>query len=140
MANNKKERGKQTGNVQDMSFIVQKINETRFAIDQYKAENPNIDVEALLSEQKDLLPILGLLPNRELDKFISYAKKQGTKMSFHEMEKGVLAAGREEMQSGLAEILNILEFDTPVCPECNKKMRNRGRSKKKKNFDQRGMG
>ena len=159
MANNRKGRGNQTGNAQDMSFIVQKINEMHFAaeqyniatnqynvamkqcniaVKQYKEENPDIDVEALLSEEKDLIPtcppvrqVLGLLPNRELDKFISYAQKQGTKMSFDAMEMGVLAAGRTDMQNGLAQILNALEFDTPVCPECNKEMKYRGRSKKK---------
>jgi predicted peroxiredoxin len=131
MATNRKAKKNQTGNAQDMSSIVQKINETRFAIEQYKAENPGIDVEALLSEQKDLLPILGLLPNRELDKFINHAKEQGTKMSFHEMEMGVLAAGREDMQNGLAEIVNSLKFEKCVCSECNTEMENRGRSEKK---------
>jgi hypothetical protein len=152
MANNRKERENQTGNAQDISLIVQKLNEMRFAteqynialnqynlaveqynltIEQYKAKNPDIDVEALLSEENDLLPILDLLPNCELDKFIRYAKKQGTKMSFDAMEMGVVAAGRTDMQDGLAQIANALEFDTPICPKCNKEMRNCGRSKKK---------
>jgi hypothetical protein len=131
MAPNRKTKRNQTGNAQDMSLLVQKINETRLAIEQYKAKNPDIDVEAVLSEQKDLLPILGLLPNRELDKFITHAKEQGTKMSFHEMETGVMAAGRADMQNGLAEIVNSLKFKKGVCPECNNEMDNRGRSKKK---------
>lgn len=131
MANNREGRRKQGGTAQDISSIVQKINALRFAIEQYKSENPDVDVEALLSEQNELLPILGLLPHRELDKFITYAKEQGTKMSFHAMETGVVAAGRKDMQNGLAEILDSIGFDKPVCSECNEKMDDRGRSKKK---------
>jgi hypothetical protein len=138
MVKNKKAKGNQADNGQNMTLIVQKMNALCFdaeqynaAVAQYKAENPDIDVEAILSKEKDLLPILGLLPNRELDKFISYAKEQGTKMPFKDMEMGVLAAGRTDMQNGLAEILDSIKFDTPICPECNEKMENRGRSKKK---------
>jgi len=138
MANNKKVRENKAGNGQDLALIVQKANEMRIAaeqyniaIEQYKSENPDIDVEALLSEQKDLLPVLGLIQNRELEKFITHAKNQGTKMSFHEMEMGILAAGRKDMQNGLAEILNSIKFDNPTCSECNTKMKNHDRSKKK---------
>jgi len=138
MANNKEAKGNKAGNEQDIALIVQKANEMRFAteqyniaIEQYKAKNPDIDVEALLSEQKDLLPVLGLIQNRELDTFVNHAKEQGTKMSFHEMEMGILAAGRNDMQNGLAEILNSIKFDNPTCSECNTKMKDHGRSKKK---------
>ena len=138
VANNRGARGNQAGNSQDVSSILQKITAIHFAVEQYnvaveqyKAENPDIDVEALLCEQKNLLPILSLLPNRELDKFITYAKEQGTKMPFHAMEMGVLVAGRKDMQNGLAEILDSIGFDKPVCSECHEKMDNRGRSKKK---------
>jgi hypothetical protein len=130
MTKNRDAKGNQAGNTQDMTVIVQKITEAAIAIEQYKAENPDIDVEAILSEQKELLPIMRLLPNRELDKFISYAKEQGTKMPFQAMEMGVLNAGRKDMQNGLAEILDSLKFDKSVCAECNEEMDNRGRSKK----------
>jgi hypothetical protein len=127
MTGNKDARSNQTSTTQDLSSLIQKLNEV---IEQYKAENPDIDVEAILSKQKELQPILGLLQNRELDKFITYAKGQGTKMPFQAMEMGVLAAGRKDMQNGLAEILDSLKFDKPVCPECNDEMDDRGRSKK----------
>ena len=139
MAKTQDAKENQTGNAQDMSSLVQKINainnsaveQYNAAIEEYKAENPDIDVEAILSEQKVLLPTQGLFPNRELDKFISYAKEQGTQMPFQAMEMGVLAAGRKDMQNGLAEILDSMKFGKPVCSECNEKKDNRGRSKKK---------
>jgi predicted methyltransferase MtxX (methanogen marker protein 4) len=138
MATNRKAKGNQTGNAQDISSIVQGIHAIRsaveqynVAVEQYKVKNPDIDVELILSKQKEFLPVLGMLSNRELDKFITHAKKQGTKMNIHEMEMGILAAGRTDMQNGLAEILDSLKFDKPICPECNEKMENRGRSKKK---------
>ena len=120
----------------DVSAIIQKANQEANqaisnAIEQYKAENPGIDVEAILSEQKRLLSNLKQLPIRELDKFVAYAKEQGTEMPFDSMEMGVLAAGRKDMQNGLAEILNSLEFGKPICPECGEEKDNRGRSKKK---------
>ena len=115
----------------EFSTVLRKISETISAIEQYKAENPDIDVDALLSEQKELLPVLEQISSGELNKFVAYAKSQGTKMSFNSMETGVLAAGRKDMQSGLAEILNSLEFDKPECSDCNEEMDNRGRSKKK---------
>jgi hypothetical protein len=73
------------------------------------------------------------LSNRELDKFIAYAKEQGTTMSFDSMEMGILAAGRKDTQNGLTEILDSLKFDKPTCPEpeCGNGMENRGRGKKK---------
>jgi predicted site-specific integrase-resolvase len=122
MANNKK----------DVSAIIQEINDTvNLAIEKYKAENPDIDVEAILSEDQGLLPILGLLKNREVDKFVAYAKEQGTRMPFDAMEMGILAAGRKDMQTGLAEILDSLKFDKPICSKCDDKKVDRGRSKKK---------
>ena len=114
-----------------MSAIVRKISEVSIAIEQYKTANPNVDVEEILSGHKELLPVLGLLPNRELNKFIAYAKEQGTKMSFGAMETGILAAGQKDMQSGLAEIVNSLKFDKPLCSECGEELDNRGLSKKK---------
>ena len=131
MTNNKGAKASQAKKTQDISLLVQKINEIRIIIEHYKAENPGIDIEAILSEQKEILPILGLLPKRELDKFIARAKEQGTKMPFQEMEIGVLAAGRKDMQNGLAEILDSMKFDKPACSECNEGMDNRGRGKKK---------
>ena len=106
-------------------------NIAQAAIEQYKAKNPNAGEDAITSEHKELLPVMGLISNRELDKFIKYAKEQGTKMPFDSMEMGVLAAGRKDMQNGLAEILNSLEFDKPDCSICGEEMDNRGRSKKK---------
>jgi hypothetical protein len=112
--------------------IMQKISEAvNIAIEQYKAENPDVDVEAIMSEYNRLQLGLGVLQSRELDKFIAYAKEQGTKMSFDAMETGVLAAGRKDMQSGLGEILNSLKFDRPACLECGEELDNRGLSKKK---------
>ena len=131
MANRKEARCNQDGSGQSLSSIVQGIKSISLAIEQYKAENPGIDVEALLSEQKELLPVLKLLPKRELESFIAYAKGQGTKMPFEAMEMGVLAAGRKDMQDGLAEILDSIKSDKPVCLECNEGMDDRGRSKKK---------
>jgi hypothetical protein len=139
MANNKKVKENKVSNGQDMALIVQKANEMRIAaeqfniaIEQYKTKNPDFDVEAFLSKQKDLLPALSLLQNRELEKFITDAKNQGTNMSFHEMELGILAAGRKDMQNGLAEILDSIKFDKPTCSECNTKMKDCGPSKKKR--------
>jgi len=145
MASSKNKGGNQAGNVSDVSSIVQRkkaidflaeqyniaVNEYNAAVEQYKSANPDVDVEAILSEQKKFLPVLDHLSNRELDKFVTYAKNQGTEMSFHDIENGVLAAGRKDMQNGLTEILDSIKFESSVCPECNKKMENRGRSKKK---------
>ena len=145
MVNNINAKVNQASNAQDLSTIVQKISEVNtakeqynvalnqynVAIEQYKAANPDIDMEMALSEHKVLLPVIELLSNRELDKFISHAKEQGTKMPFDAMEMGILTAGRKDMQSGLAEVLNSLEFDKPICSECGDEMDNRGRSKKK---------
>ena len=115
----------------DASALMQKINEALNAIEQYKAENPGVDVDAILSKQNELYPILRRLSTRELDRFVEYAKEQGTKMPFDSMEMGILAAGRKDMQNGLAEIVNSLKFEKPICPECDEVMDNRGRSKKK---------
>lgn len=145
MADNRKRRDNQADDTQDISSLLQKrnaillslkqhkvaIEQYNLAVEEYKSKNPDIDVEVLLSEQKGSLPIPGLVPNRELDKFINYAKEQGTKIPFEAMEMGILAAGRKDMQNGLAELLDSMKFDKPVCSECNEKMDNRGRSKKK---------
>jgi len=130
MAKNPK-KGNPLNNAGDMSDLMQKINDAvRIVIEQYKAENPDVDVEALLSKNNGLAPILGAMKNRELDRFVAYAKGQGTKMPFDAMEMGVLAAGRRDMQNGLAEILNAAKFDKPECPECGEKTDDRGRGKK----------
>jgi len=65
------------------------------------------------------------------EKFIDYAKEQGSKMAFGSMEMGIITAGRKDMQNGLAEILNAIDLGKPCCPECGEGMANRGRSKKK---------
>ena len=118
--------------IDEVSAIIQKSNEAiSKAIEQYKAENPGVDMEALLSAQEGLLPALRQISSREVEKFVAYAKGQGTRMSFDSMEMGILAAGRKDMQDGLAEILNTLEFDKPECSKCAEGMDNRGRSKKK---------
>ena len=93
-------------------------------------------MEALLREQKRLSPALGQISSRELDKFVAYAKEQGVKMPFASIEMGIVAAGRKDMQNGLAEILNTIEMAKPACPECGEEMNNRGRSKK--NYNERG--
>lgn len=115
----------------DLTAIIQKANETvSDAINQYKTENPDADVESILSEQEELGASIGRLSTRELDRFVEYAKKQGTSMRFDAMEMGILDAGRKDMQKGLAEILNSLEFGKQTCPECDTGMENRGHSKK----------
>jgi hypothetical protein len=96
----------------------------------YIGEDPDADVAAMLAEKSELQPTLGVLSNRELEKFILRAKSEGLEMPFGDMEMGVLAAGRKDMQNGLAEILNSLKFDKPDCPECDDGMDNLGRIKK----------
>ena len=115
----------------DVSVVMQKISEALNTVEQYKAENPGLDVDAILSAQNELYPTLKRLSSRELDKFVTYAKGQGTQMPFDSMEMGVLAAGRKDMQDGLAEIVNSLKFEKPNCSDCDEGMVNRGRSKKK---------
>jgi predicted lactoylglutathione lyase len=132
MVNNNHTKANQEGNIRDASSLIQRINDAvNIAIEQYQSENPSVDVESLLSEHDRLLYTLGVSSNRELDRFVAYAKDQGTKMPFDAMEMGVLVAGRKDMQNGLAEILDSIGFDKPVCSECHEKMDNRGRSKKK---------
>jgi len=121
--------------INDVSAIIKNANEATSnankAIEQFKSENPGVDVEALLSEHERLAPTLGQISSRELDKFVAYAKEQGVKMSFDSIEMGVVAAGRKDMQNGLSEILNTIDTDKPACPVCDEEMNNRGRSKKK---------
>jgi hypothetical protein len=66
----------------------------------------------------------------ELNKFIDYAKSQGTSISFSAMEQGILAAGRQDMQNGLSELADSLKFEKQTCGECEKTLDNRGRGKK----------
>lgn len=125
-----------SNNDKNMNALIQMINDAakeaaNKVIEQYKTENPDVDVDAILAEYKGSLPTIYSLQTQELDKFVTYAKKQGTKIPFASMEMGVLAAGRKDMQKGLAEILNSLKFDKPICNECDEEMDNRGRSKKK---------
>ena len=115
----------------EISALMQMVNETRNAIEQFKAENPGVDVDAILSAQNELLPTMRWLTSSEVGKFVAYAKEQGTKMPFGSMETGILAAGRKDMQNGLAEIADALKFEKPICPENDEGMENRGRSKKK---------
>jgi len=125
---------KRKGSVEasDASAIIQRVREALTdAVEQCKAENPGVDVDAILSEQMELLPALRLISKSEVDKFVAYAKGQGTNMSFGAMEMGILAAGRKDMQDGLAEIANSMEFDSQDCTECGEGLDNRGRSKKK---------
>jgi hypothetical protein len=123
-----------TGGTQAMKLTINevtaKVKDANEAIEQYKAENPGVDVEAFLSEQNSLSRAFGQIATREVDKFVSYAKEQGVKMPFDSMEMGILAAGRKDMQNGLAEILNSIDHSRPNCPECDEGMDNRGRSKK----------
>ena len=125
-----KTEGTTNGKPIEVSIVMQKLNETLNIVEQYKTENPGVDVDAILSAN-ELYPILKRISNRELDKFVTYAKEQGTKMTFDSMETGILAAGRKDMQDGLAEIVNSLKFEKPTCSECDEGMENRGRSKKK---------
>jgi hypothetical protein len=131
MANSNDKKANRTKNTRSRAVIIRELSDAvNAAIEDYKANNPDIDVEEIISKHSDLLPELSMLRKRELDKFIVYAKEQGTKMSFDAMEMGVLAAGRKDMQNGLAEIANSVKFDKPTCPECGEEMNDRGRSKK----------
>ena len=103
---------------------------TRESAMPYMGEEPDADAEAVLSERILLQPALGTLSKREVDKFVEYAKGQGTGMPFNSMEMGILAAGRKDIQNGLAEILNSLKLEKPDCPECGESMDNNGRGKK----------
>ena len=121
--------------INDVSTIIINANvaveNANEAIEQFKIENPGVDVEALLSEQKCLPSGFGQISSREVDKFVAYAKEQGVKMPFDSIETGILAAGRKDMQTGLADILNAIDPGKPACLECDELMDNCGRSKKK---------
>jgi hypothetical protein len=114
-----------------ISEIMDKLEEANKAIEKYQTENPTADIEAILSANKKYMPIMRILQNSELDKFATYAKEQGTKMTFGEMEEGVVAAGRKDMQSTLAELANGLKFEKPICEECGEAMENNAIGKKK---------
>ena len=107
------------------------VNNANKAIEQFKEENPGVDIDALLSEQMVLPQAIGQIANREVDKFVAKAKKQGIKMPFNSIEMGILAAGRKDAQNGLVEILNAIAPSKPTCPKCKEELENRGRSKKK---------
>jgi len=130
-ANVTKNKGSKVAIPIDASSVVQKIQEALNAVDQYKAENPGVDVDAFLTSQNPMYPMIKQLAGRELNRFVAYAKEQGTALPFDTVEMGVLAAGRKDMQNGLAEILNNIKFDKPACPECDEGMDDQGRSKKK---------
>ena len=121
--------------INDVSATIKNANEAantaNKAIEQFKIENPGVDVEALLSGQKVPPPGFDQISSREVDKFVAYAKEQGVKMPFDSMEMGIIAAGRKDMQNGLAEILNAIDPGKPACQECDEGMDNRGRGKKK---------
>ena len=117
----------------ELSEVMQKIKETLRAKEEYKTENPDVEMEAILSGEKELRSAIGEIRKGEVDKFVAYAKEQGTKMPFDAMEMGIVAAGRNDMQNGLAEILDSMKFEQPKCPKCNEKLENRGRSKKNNN-------
>jgi len=126
MADKKSKKADQIVAAQDVVNAIQTIKE-------FQAANPDVDIASLLpkSELGDLQSVLGMLKNRELDRFVIHAKEMGTKMSFADMEMGVLAAGRRDMQNGLAEIADSLKFERPVSTEDGEEMKDRGRSKKK---------
>ena len=124
--------GKEIVESADASAVIKEISETiNASIKQYKAKNPDVDVEAILNKEVELLPVFRGLSSREVDKFVAKAKEQGTNMPFDSMEMGILAAGRKDMQDGLTEILNSLKFSKPTCQECAEELDNSGRSKKK---------
>jgi hypothetical protein len=131
MGESTKKKANRAKAAHERSALIEKIDEAvKLAIEEYKAENPGANVEEILPEHNMLLPELLMLRKRELDKFVTYAKEQGTKMSFDTMEMGVLAAGRKDMQESLSEILDTVKFDKPTCSECGDEMNDRGRSKK----------
>ena len=107
------------------------VNNASKAIEQFKTENPGIKVETLISEAKGLPCEFGQISSSEVNKFVAYAKEQGMKMQFDSIEMGILEAGRKDMKNGLAEVLNSMDTDRPICSGCNEEMDNRGRGKKK---------
>jgi len=129
-----------------MEDVKQKIKEEYAKkVDQYFSqyeamnENNKIDMNGIeiilgsgLRSEYSQIPT-----SREVDKFVAYAKGQGSGMSFDSMEAGILAAGRKDIQNGLTEILNSMKFDKPSCLECKEGMDNRGFGKK--NSNQRGL-
>ena len=115
---------------EELLGVIDLISDIQRSINQFKDNYPDADVDTVLAEQKDLLPILDYLKTSELSKFVNYAKEQGTKMTFSDMELGVVEAGRKDMKKGLEEIADSLKFENPECPECGEKEDNRGRSKK----------
>jgi uncharacterized protein (UPF0264 family) len=125
MARKKSTKAKQLIAAQDMVETIEKL------VGQFKAENPDVDINEILLEHKELKSVFEHVRNQELAKFTAYAKEQGTRMSFSEMEMGILAAGRKDMQNSLAELAESLKFDTPVCSEDGTNMRDCGLVKKK---------
>ena len=93
----------------------------------------DFNIKAPQSNQRDdgeMLHTFGQLAGSEVAGFVANAKKLGTRMSFDEMEMGILAAGRKEMRNGLAEIMNSLEFGKQTDPDRGDTLENRGRRKK----------
>jgi len=85
-------------------------------IEKVEAESPDVSVYETLPNKNgsiELLSELGQLSRREVERFVAYAKEQGTKMPFDAVEMGILAAGQKDMQNGLAEILDTIKFDKP---------------------------
>ena len=97
---------------------------------EFREGNPDVDIDKILSVHEELRSVLGHVQNLELAKFAAYAKEQGTRMSFGEMEMGVLDAGRKDMQNTLTDIAESLKFDTPTCSEDGTNMRDCGLVKK----------
>ena len=97
-------------------------------------ERDESEIKASLSSwaaREALKSKLDTMSGTEVRKFVDYAKEQGMKMSFADMEKGIINAGHMDMKKGLEEIANSIKPDIPCCSECGNKMESHGRSKKK---------
>jgi len=107
-------------------------NISQSVMSQYEYEIGNLKNEEkeTLRKYDEMHNDIKALTGGELKKFIEYAKEQGTNMLFRDMENGVLEAGRKDMQTGLAEILNSLAFEKPTCSECGEGLANKGKQKK----------
>jgi len=131
MANKKSGKTDQNVTEQDVVAAMKQLGVNLQTISRFKAANPNVDISSLSPEGTEIQAILEKAQARELEKFVTYAKQQGTSMSFDAMEMGVLNAGRKDMQNSLAEIVDSLKFERPVSSEDGEKMDHKGRSKKK---------
>jgi len=115
----------------DQKVTGQDVVEAMQTIKRFQAANPDVDIASLLTDGTDVQAILEKTRALELEKFVTYAKRQGTNMSFSDMEMGVLNAGRKDMQNSLTEIVDSLKFERPVSTEDGVKMEDKGRGKKK---------